>query len=288
MWQSPPVLSPATARRQVPVVAVAVTAVTVLAVIDGLSGQQTVIMGTLATGPCLAAGSGRPRAVLAVGAYAVMLVNLLCWWPDRIWGSARHLLFTLIAAVMTGVGLAIAGQLRAVDRARAQAETEWRTLAAIVAHSDDAIVAAGLDGRLTAFNSGAERLHGYRADQVIGLTVADFHALIIADDAPGPSLAELRARIESGEQGIRFNNRIRHRDGPVKEVSVVVSPIRDETGAMVGTSSVARDISAQRRAEERAQLSQRMASLGQLAGGVAHDFNNILGIMLSFTGFAEE
>ncbi|MDT5039701.1 MAG: hypothetical protein QOE51_686 [Actinoplanes sp.] len=77
---------------------------------------------------------------------------------------------------------------------------------------------------------------------------------------------------------------------------MVASPVCDEHGTVVGVSSVTRDISAQRRAEEsaqrraeeRAHQSQRMASLGQLAGGVAHDSNNLLGIMLSFITFIEE
>jgi PAS domain S-box-containing protein len=288
MWRSAAVPGSAPVSRRVPVVTVAFATVTVLALVDGLAGPSLVILGALATGPCLAAGAGRPRAVLAVGGYALLLINALSWWPDRIWGSEQHLVYNLAAAVMTAVGFGIAREVRAVERARTKAENEWRTLAAIVAHSDDAVVAASLDGRLTAFNKGAERLYGHSAADMLDLTVPTFSALVIPPGAPGPSVDEVIARLAAGEQGIRFTSRRTHRDGTVMDVSVAVSPIRDKDGNLVGLSSATRDISAQVRAEERAQQTQRMASLGQLAGGVAHDFNNILGIMLSFTAFAEE
>jgi PAS domain S-box-containing protein len=288
MWRSAAVPGSAPVSRRVPVVAVAFTVVTTLALVDGLAGPQLIILGTLVTGPCLAAGSGRPRAVLAIGAYVLFLINVLSWRPDRIWGSERHALFNLAAVALTAVGVGIAHELRTIERSRAKAETEWRTLAAIVAHSDDAIVAAGLDGRLTAFNRGAERLYGYPAGDMVGLAAPAFTSLVVPADAPGPTPGEVITRLSDREQGIRFTSRRIHRDGTVKDVSVVVSPVLDKDGRLVGTSSATRDISAQLRAEERVQQSQRMASLGQLAGGIAHDFNNILGIMLSFTAFAEE
>src|SRR5687768_5777872 len=97
MWQTPAIPEAARAGRRVPVLALAVTMVTVLALIDILAGPQLVILGTLATGPCLAACAGRPRIVLAVGAYVVILTNTASWCPDRIWGSRQHLVFNLFA-----------------------------------------------------------------------------------------------------------------------------------------------------------------------------------------------
>ena len=74
---------------------------------------------------------------------------------------------------VTTIGLFIAHSLRTVERARVTAENEWRTLAAIVAHSDDAILAADLSGQVTAFNSGAERLYGWPAEAAIGAVSHD-------------------------------------------------------------------------------------------------------------------
>ncbi|HET6481649.1 MAG TPA: ATP-binding protein [Actinoplanes sp.] len=288
MWHTPEQSGVASVRHRVPVVLMAVAAVTAFAAFDALSGKELIILGALVAGPGIAAGAGRPRAVLVVGTYALTLVNVLAWWPDEIWGSVQYIVFNAAVVAVTGLGMGIAAQIRAVERAGIRAEKHWRTLAAVVEHSDDAIVATDLHGRLTAFNAGAERLYGLRAEDMVGTAVSAFAALATPPDAPEPSGPEVIARITAGEVSVAFESVRVHRDGTVKDVSVVVSPIRDQRGAVVGVSSVTRDISAQHRAEEKAHQSQRMASLGQLAGGVAHDFNNLLGIMLNFIDFARE
>jgi PAS domain S-box-containing protein len=295
MWRDPPTVGHTPVRRRVPAIALAVVAVTALAAVDAVSGKSLVVVGTLAAAPGVAAGAGRPRSVLAVGAYALTLINLLCWWPDRIWGSGTYVSLSVAVVAMTVLGVGIAAQLRTVECAGVLAENHWRTLAAVVAHSDDAIVATDLHGRLTAFNTGAERLYGYPAEEMIGTAVSVFSVLCTPAGAPGPSAGEVAGRIAGGEQGIRYDTVRLHRDGTVKDVSMVVSPVYDERGAVVGVSSVTRDISAQKSAEadlrtavDKTNQAQRMAGLGQLAGGVAHDFNNLLGIMLSFITFAEE
>ncbi len=171
--------------------------------------------------------------------------------------------------------------------ATTDAEAQRALLAAIVDQSDDAIVGTTLDGVVTAWNSGAERMCGYSAAEAVGVPLRQFGT------ADGVDHAKLLDRISTGERGIRYDAQVTRKDGSVVEVAVSVSPVCDSTGRVVGTSRVARDLTAtkraeasQRAAEERAHQVQRMASLGQLAGGVAHDFNNLLGIILNFTAFA--
>ena len=71
------------------------------------------------------------------------------------------------------------------------------------------------------------------------------------------------------------------KDGKLVNVSITVSPIHDSAGNIVGASTIARNITEQRRAEDQLRQAQKMEAIGRLAGGVAHDFNNILGIVVA-------
>ncbi|GAA1042174.1 PAS domain-containing sensor histidine kinase [Virgisporangium ochraceum] len=168
------------------------------------------------------------------------------------------------------------------------AESRRAMLAAVVEHTDDAIIGLTPEGRVTAWNPGAQRLFGYTAEEVIGQP-----ATIFADDADRHRQDDTLTRIRHGERGISYEARRLHRDGHPIDVSFTVAPIHDGVGTVIGVSVVARDITAakeaaerQRQLQERTNQAQRMESLGNLAGGVAHDFNNILAIIANYTDFA--
>lgn len=133
-------------------------------------------------------------------------------------------------------------------------QTELNRLAAIVASSDDAIIAKTLDGIVTDWNGGAEKIFGYAAAEMIGQPVA----LLLPSDLPDEEETILN-RIRRGERIDHFETRRRKKDGEIIDVSITISPIRDGDGKLAGASSVARDVSITRRA--RAQIAEREAHL---------------------------
>lgn len=127
---------------------------------------------------------------------------------------------------------------------RRHAEEERRLLAAIVESSDDAIMSKSLDGTILSWNAGAERLYGYRADEMKGRSIS---VLVPADRQH--EVTELLERIRRGEQ-VRHHETARIRkDGVHLPISLTVSPLRDRAGRVVGSSAIGRDITAQKQAE---------------------------------------
>jgi len=117
-------------------------------------------------------------------------------------------------------------------------------LAAIVDSSDDAIVSKDLDGVITSWNKGAERIFGYSAEEAVGRHVT----LIIPDDRREEE-ADILSRLKRGERVDHFQTVRVRKDGSTLDVSLTISPVRDSSGRITGASKVARDITTQRRAE---------------------------------------
>lgn len=140
-----------------------------------------------------------------------------------------------------------------------EARVEQRTIqlarhAAIIEFSDDAIVSKDLEGIITSWNPGAEKLFGYSAEEALGKPIA---MLIPAErSAEEPAIL---ARIARGEMTDHFETVRVRKDGRKIDVSVTISPIRDSQGRIVGASKIARDITDRRLAEQKVQ-----AQLGRL------------------------
>lgn len=137
---------------------------------------------------------------------------------------------------------------------RRKLERGARQLAAIVESSDDAIVSKNLEGVITSWNKSAQRLFGYTSDEAIGRTVAE---LIVPDDRQEEE-PDILARLRRGERIDHFETKRRRKDGTLLDVSLTISPIKDENGIVVGASKIARDITERKLAEaERAALLSR-------------------------------
>ena len=165
------------------------------------------------------------------------------------------------------LSLIIARQLGfAIDRSLVEGAA--RRLAALVESSNDAIIAKDLDGIITDWNCGAERLFGYSAPEVIGKSVTILIPPDRQDEEP-----KILARIRAGERVDHFETIRRRKDGSLVDISLTISPIRNGSGQVVGASKIARDISERRRAQEQQQLllkemNHRVKNLFALAGGI--------------------
>ncbi len=127
---------------------------------------------------------------------------------------------------------------------RRQSEEDALRLAAIVESSGDAIIGKTLDGIITSWNAGAERLFGYHAEEVVGGPVS-----VIYPDSRAEELAENLAKLRLGERIHDFETIRVHKDGTLVNVSVSISPLRDRTGTLIGAATIARDITERRQAE---------------------------------------
>ncbi len=121
--------------------------------------------------------------------------------------------------------------------------------AAIIESSDDAILSKDLDGVILTWNSGAERLFGFTAEEAAGKPVTIIIPADRLDEEPG-----ILSKIRSGERIHHFETVRQRKDGSLIDISLTISPIRDSNGRIVGASKIARDISELKRTQERQQL----------------------------------
>jgi len=157
---------------------------------------------------------------------------------------------------------------------RKAAEQELRQLAVIVESSEDAITGKNLAGIITSWNHGAETMFGYSAGEAVGHAALEFYPPELKNEE-----ADILARISRGESLKHFQTERIRKDGKRIRISATISPLRDGLGNVVGVAAIARDITRQQLLEEQLRQSQKMEAIGQLAGGVAHDFNNILAVI---------
>jgi PAS domain S-box-containing protein len=164
-------------------------------------------------------------------------------------------------AVPLGAGLLVT--YRDVTTLR-RGEDALERMAAIVQSTEDAIVSADRDGRITHWNPGAERLLGYAHDEVVGRYVS---VLVRPEDFPDQD-RRFRAAI-AGERVARIETQWVHRDRRLVDVLLTASPLRDRDGRVVGVSAVVHDITERRRIES--ELRRSNAELERFAAVAAHD-----------------
>jgi PAS domain S-box-containing protein len=184
---------------------------------------------------------------------------------------------------------------RLKQRAIQQSEERFRLLVESI--QDYAIIMLDPEGRVTSWNTGAERIVGFRHDEIVGAHVARFYAP--EDQASGlPELALQQAQLAQRyeQEGWRVR-----KDGSRFWANAIITALRDEQGALVGFAVVTRDLTERKKVEEALRESEqrlrqqaqeleqqliasgRLVSLGEITASMAHEFNNPLGIIMGFT-----
>jgi PAS domain S-box-containing protein len=143
---------------------------------------------------------------------------------------------------------------REIETALRQSDQQLRSLASIVESSDDAIVSKSLNGIITSWNKAAERVFGYSAREAIGQPIT----LVIPEDRQSEE-HEILTRIRRGERIDHFETIRQRKNGSLITISLTVSPVKDANGTIVGASKIARDITEQKRNQERISVLAREA-----------------------------
>lgn len=154
---------------------------------------------------------------------------------------------------------------------RKQIEEARYRLAAIVESSDDAIISKDLKGIVTSWNRRAEKMFGYTAKEMIGRSITAIIPPELLDDEK-----RILETIARGDRIEHFETVRVTKHGERIELSLTISPVKDETGRIVGAAKIARDITQRKKTEQALRTTERLASVGRMAATVAHEINNPL------------
>ncbi len=163
------------------------------------------------------------------------------------------------------------------------AEKERARLAAIIEYSDDALVSMSVDGIIIHWNRGAERQYGYTAEEIIGHPMS----ILFPPDRYREYLEVLK-KIKQGQPVSSYETMRQRKDGTLINIAVSISPVENRSGDVIGASKIGHDISKIKKLEAQFIEAQKMEVVGQLAGGVAHDFNNILAVIIGYNDLIEQ
>jgi PAS domain S-box-containing protein len=160
--------------------------------------------------------------------------------------------------------------VRDITRQKKLEEAALR-LAAIVESSDDAIASKDLNGFVTSWNRSAEKLFGYKAEEIVGK-----HITLIIPPELHHDEDMILSKIRRGEKIDHFETIRLHKNGERVEVSLTISPIKDDDGHVIGAAKIVRNITETNKIERALRVTEKLAAAGRMAATVAHEINNPL------------
>lgn len=178
----------------------------------------------------------------------------------------------------------ISGQVAVVYQditERKERERELRKLSMAVEQAAGSVLMTGVDGAIEYVNASFEQVSGYSRSEVLG----ENPRMLKSGKHGDAFYRDLWETVLAGGtwRGVFVNRR---KDESLYHEKVTISPLRDDTGEIVQLLSIGRDISKEIELEEQVRQAQRLESVGRLAGGVAHDFNNVLTVIMANADFA--
>ncbi len=193
-----------------------------------------------------------------------------------------------ISAIQIGEETAYVSVVRDISTRKMVEENSAQLMATIVASSDDAIISKTLDGQITSWNMGAERMFGYKASEAIGRSIT----IILPPDKMAEEKMIL-ARLNNGQEVQHLETVRRRKDGQLVDVAVTLSPLRDSLGKLIGASKIVRNISERKRIEaamlrHTEALEAANRELDAFAYAASHDLKAPLRVIYNAVNWLEE
>jgi len=173
--------------------------------------------------------------------------------------------------------------LEAADARRKESAKRLNQLAAIVQYSEDAILSKDLNGRITSWNPAASRIFGYSAEEMVGEPILKIIPPELHRDE-----AIILENIRNGRSIEHFETVRLTKSGERIDVSLTISPLREESGQIIGASKILRDISVQKRLASSLLQAEKIAATGKMAATIAHEINNPLEAVINLLYLARE